>query len=180
MQASYAWQQATAANNIVQMQQPRAPKGHTQVMGPPHGGRMQGKPNKRMRQKTKPLGKHEKGQPTQMPEIFFEAMPLPKGAREYPKSKGPIPGYRTVSRPTQEEERAKKKQWQLPWPCTTAWTQACPWTRERCCTGTPSRPHPWGSCITNSELCNKCMQREAADLSHTPISCRRQGRITIN
>ena len=108
MQASYAWQQATAANNIVQMQQPRAPKGHTQVMGPPHGGRMQGKPNKRMRQKTKPLGKHEKGQPTQMPEDFFEAMPLPKGAREYPKSKGPIPGYRTVSRPTQEEERAKK------------------------------------------------------------------------
>ena len=108
MQASYAWQQATAANNIVQMQQPHAPKGHAQTMGPPHGGRMQGKPNKRLRQKTKPLGKHEKGQPTQMPQDFFEAMPLPKGAREYPKSKGPIPGYRTVSRPTQEEERAKK------------------------------------------------------------------------
>ena len=48
MQQSYAWQQATAANNIVQLQQPHAPRGHAATMGPPHGVRMQGKPDKRV------------------------------------------------------------------------------------------------------------------------------------
>ena len=92
------------------MQQPHAPRGHAATMGPPHGARMQGKPNKRLKQKTKPLGKREKGQPTKMPEDFFQAMPLPKGAKQYPKSTGKIPGFRTVARPTQEEERAKRAQ----------------------------------------------------------------------
>ena len=110
MQASYAWQQATAANNIVQMQQPHAPRGHAQTMGQPHGGRMQGKPNMRLKQKTKPLGKREKGQPTKMHENFLQAMPAPKGAKQFPNPKGQIPGYRTVERPTQEEERAKRAQ----------------------------------------------------------------------
>ena len=81
-----------------------------------------------MKQKTKPLGKHERGQPTKMPMDFYEAkppgaartaLPLPKGAKEFPKSKGPLPGYRTVQRPTQEEgakrpteggQRSKKAQ----------------------------------------------------------------------
>ena len=71
---------------------------------------MQGKPNKRLKQKTKPLGKHEKGQPTKMPEDFFQAMPAPKGAKQYPNPKGQIPGFRTVARPTQEDERAKRAQ----------------------------------------------------------------------
>ena len=98
MHQSYAWQQATAENNIVQMQQPHAPRGHAATMGPPHGARMQGKPNKRLKQKTKPLGKREKGQPTKMPEDFFEAMPAPKGAKKFPV------------RPTQEDQRTKRAQ----------------------------------------------------------------------
>ena len=61
---------------------------------------MQGKPHKRLRQKTgtKPLGKHDKGQSTKMPEDFYKAMPEPKGARKYP------------ARPTQEDQRSKRAQ----------------------------------------------------------------------
>ncbi len=96
MHQSYAWQQATAANNIVQLQQPHAPRGHAQTLG--DDKRMQGKPNKRLKQKTKPLGKHDKGQPTKAPEDFYKAMPEPKGAQKYP------------ARPTQEDQRSKMAQ----------------------------------------------------------------------
>ena len=58
---------------------------------------MQGKPNKRLKQKTKPLKKHDKGQPTKAPEDFYKAMPEPKGAQKYP-------------RPTQEDQRSKRAQ----------------------------------------------------------------------
>ena len=62
---------------------------------------MQGKPNKRLKQKTKPLkplGKHDKGQATKAPQDFYKAMPEPKGARTYP------------ARPTQEDQRSKRAQ----------------------------------------------------------------------
>ena len=112
MQQSYAWQQATAANNIVQMQQPQAPRGHAQTLGAPHEGRMQGKPKKKLARKTKPLGKHERGKPTQAPENFFSHPPqgYNVNTKEYPNPKGQIPGTRTVERPTQEEERARRAQ----------------------------------------------------------------------
>ncbi len=45
-----------------------------------------------------------------MPEDVHKAMPLPKGSKEFPKYTGRIPGYRTVSRLTQEEARAKRAQ----------------------------------------------------------------------
>ena len=79
----------------MQMQQPHAPKGHG---GPPHVGRKQGAPDKRMKQKTKPLNKRERGQPTKIPEDFYKAMPAPKGAKSFPV------------RPTQDDERAKRAQ----------------------------------------------------------------------
>ena len=77
---------------------------------------MQGKPRAkkfvdRVKEKIKkPLAKYDRGTPTTMPQNFLQAMPLPKGAKEYPKSEGQIPGYRTVVRPTEEEERAKRAQ----------------------------------------------------------------------
>ena len=111
MQQSYAWQQATAANNVIQMETPHAPKGH--AMGAPDAARRQGRPAKGLKQKTKPLGKYDKGEPKVAPENWFSHPP--KGyktpaTKEYPKSKGKIPGYRTVARPTQADERAKRAQ----------------------------------------------------------------------
>ncbi len=111
MQQSYAWQQATAANNVIQQAMPHAPKGH--ALGAPDAARKQGRPGKRLKQKTKPLGKHEKGTPTDAQENWFSHPP--KGykapaAKEYPKSKGKVPGYRTATRPTEADERAKRAQ----------------------------------------------------------------------
>ena len=50
----------------------------------PHEARMQGQPQKRMKEKTKPLGKRDRGVPTKMTADFFKAMPLAAGARTYP------------------------------------------------------------------------------------------------
>ena len=119
MQQSYAWQQATAANNVVQMETPHAPKGHASHFAAPiqsvapAKARMQGLPDKRLKKKMKPLRKYDEGTSTKAPENWFSHPP--KGykapaAKEYPKSKGKIPGYRTVARPTQADERAKRAQ----------------------------------------------------------------------
>ena len=48
--------------------------------------------------KSKPLGKRDRGDPTKMPEDFFQAMPAPKGARQYP------------TRPTQHDQVSARAQ----------------------------------------------------------------------
>ena len=107
MQQSYAWQQATAANNVIQAATPQT------HVGAPDLARRQGRPGKRLKQKTKPLGKHDKGTPSKAPENWFSHPP--KGykapaAKVYPNPQGQIPGYRTVERPTEADERAKRAQ----------------------------------------------------------------------
>ena len=59
---------------------------------------MQGQPQKRMKEKTKPLGKYKRGSPTKMPEDFFQAMPLAAGAMSAP------------ARPTQHDQRSARAQ----------------------------------------------------------------------
>ena len=98
LEPSHAWQQATAANNIIQAMTPRPSQGHTSLYGPPMDARMQGKPQKKMAGKSKPLGKRDRGDPTKMPEDFFQAMPAPKGARQYP------------TRPTQHDQVSARAQ----------------------------------------------------------------------
>ena len=98
LEPSHAWQQATAANNIIQAMTPRPSQGHPMQYGPPHQARMQGQPQKRMGAKTKPLGKRERGTPTKMPEDFFQAMPLAAGAMSYP------------ARPTQHQQVSVRAQ----------------------------------------------------------------------
>ena len=95
LEPSYAWQEATAKNNIIAAMTPRPPAGF------PTGarmGRMQGKPDKRLKEKTRPLPKRSKGVPTKMPEDFFQAMPAPAGAR--------VAGQR----PTQADQRSARAQ----------------------------------------------------------------------
>ena len=94
LEPSYAWQEATAKNNVIQAMTPRFPAGF------PTGARMrmQGKPDKRLKEKTRPLPKRNKGVPTKMPEDFFQAMPAPAGAR--------VAGQR----PTQADQRSARAQ----------------------------------------------------------------------
>ena len=75
---------------------PRPSQGHTSLFGPPNQARMQGKP--KTQEKTKPLGKRDKGEPTKIPENFFQAMPQPKGAKKYP------------TRPTEHDQRSARGQ----------------------------------------------------------------------
>ena len=98
MRPSHAWQEASVANNIIQAMTPKAPPGHTSLYAQAMNARLHGKPQKRMKQKTKALGQRERGTPTKMPEDFFEAMPAPKGARTYPQ------------RPTQHDQVAARAQ----------------------------------------------------------------------
>jgi len=98
LEPSHAWQQATAANNIIQAMTPRPSQGHAMEYRAPHEGRMQGQPQKRMGQKARPLGKRDRGTPTKMPEDFFKAMPLAAGAMSYP------------ARPTQHDQRSARAQ----------------------------------------------------------------------
>ena len=71
LEPSYAWQEATATNNVIQAMTPRPSLGHTSLYGPPVDARMQGKPKMKMAGKSKPLGKREQGTPTKMPEDFL-------------------------------------------------------------------------------------------------------------
>ena len=96
LEPSHAWQQATAANNIIQAMTPRPSQGHTMEYGPPHKARMQGRP--KMDEEKKRLGKRERGTPTKIPEDFFQAMPLAAGAMSYP------------ARPTQHEQVSARAQ----------------------------------------------------------------------
>ena len=96
LEPSHAWQQAMAANSIIQMMTPRPSQGHAMEYGPPHKARMQGRP--KMDEEKKRLGKRERGTPTKMPEDFFKAMPLAAGAREYPM------------RPTQHDQVSARAQ----------------------------------------------------------------------
>ena len=98
LEPSHAWQQATAANNIIQAMTPRPSLGHTSLYGPPMDARMHGHPKSRMTEKKKTLGVRERGTPTKMPEDFFQAMPTPKGARQYPM------------RPTQHDQVSARAQ----------------------------------------------------------------------
>ena len=85
LEPSHAWQQATAANNVIQAMTPKAPPGHSSMYAHAMNARMQGNPGKRMAAKTKPLGQHASGTPTKMPQDFFQAMPAAAGARSYPQ-----------------------------------------------------------------------------------------------
>ena len=94
LEPSYAWQEATATNNVIQAMTPRPSLGHTSLYGPPVDARMQGKPKMKMAGKSKPLGKREQGTPTKMPEDFL----MPKGARQFPM------------RPTQHDQVSARAQ----------------------------------------------------------------------
>ena len=85
LEPSHAWQQATAANNVIQAMTPKAPPGHSSMYAAAMSARMQGNPGKRMAGKTKPLGQRERGTPMKMPQDFFQAMPAAAGARSYPQ-----------------------------------------------------------------------------------------------
>ena len=129
LEPSHAWQQATAANNMIQLMTPRPSQGHTSIFGPPNQARMQGKP--KTQEKTKPLGKRDKGEPTKIPENFFQAMPQPKGAKNIPR----------VQLNTIKDPHAVKQQ---QWLSTTVWTLQCPLIKEKCCTATrPRRLAQW-------------------------------------
>ena len=85
LEPSHAWQQATAANNVIQAMTPKAPPGNTSMYAHAMDARMQGNPGKRMAAKTKPLGQRERGTPTKMAEDFYQRMPAPASARSYPQ-----------------------------------------------------------------------------------------------
>ncbi len=58
------------------------------------------------------MGKFEKGTPTEAPENWFShpATGYKTNQKECPNPKGQIPGTRTVARPTEADERAKRAQ----------------------------------------------------------------------
>ena len=75
---------ASAANNIIERETPRIPVGNPLAARAANEARMRGKPQKRMKQKKKPLGTFAAGTPTITPKEFYKAMPRPAGAMGYP------------------------------------------------------------------------------------------------
>ena len=131
LEPSHAWQQATAANNIIQAMTPRPSLGHTSLYAPPLDARMHGHPKSRMTEKRKLWACVSEALPQRWQRTSFKPCQLQRAPNSIP----------CAPRNTIRCPHALKRP---PWLCATALTLPCQWTSGRCSTAMlPRQPALW-------------------------------------